>query len=174
MTDFVKEYKQKRLVSNLWIVGISLVLALWINFFLLDETEIWQNLKASILDVNTTESKADFYLENAWNSIIVKNSNTLQGPTSVWLTLSYNPEVLEIGEITADFWWISILWEKNTWTDTILLTMNWTRDIYENEVIFKIDFTKKEQVSTQLNMVNANFTDINENQYNLSTSGITF
>jgi hypothetical protein len=174
MTDFVKEYKQKKFISNLWILGISLILALWINFFLLDKTEIWQNLKASILDVNVTENKADFYLENTWNSIIIKSSKILQSPTSIWVSLVYNPEILEIGEIITDLGEISLLWEKNTWTETIALTMNWTKDIYENEKVFEINFTKKEQSSTELNIADANFIDVKEEQYHLSTSGITF
>jgi hypothetical protein len=174
MKDFVKEYKQKRLIWNIWIITISLILALWINFFILDWTNLWNSLKASIFDVNIEENKADFYLESNWNSITVKNSKTMQTPTSVSLSLVYNPEILEISEISSSLWDITILWEKNTWNETILLNLNWATDITANTSILQVDTIKKEEVSTQINMVNANFTDSTENQYNLTTSGITF
>lgn len=174
MKDFVKEYKQKRLIWNIWAITISLVLALWINFFILDWTDLWKNLKASILDVNIEENKADFYLENNWNSIIVKNSKTMQTPTSVSLSLVYNPEILEINEITTNLWDITILWEKNTWNETIILDLDWITDIIANTSILQVNTIKKEETSTQINMVNANFIDSTKNQYNLTTSGITF
>jgi hypothetical protein len=174
MKDFVKEYKHKKLIWNIWVITISLILALWINFFILDWTSLWKNLKASILDVNTEENKADFYLENNWNSIIVKNSKTMQVPVSISLSLAYNPEVLEINEIGTSLWNITILWEKDTWNETILLNLNWTTDIIANTSILQVDTTKKEETSTQINMLNANFKDMAGEQYNLTTSGITF
>jgi hypothetical protein len=172
--DFIKEYKQRKLIWNLWILALSLVLALWINFYLLDSTETWRNLKASILDINPAEDRADLYLENTWNQLVMKTPNIFQNPTSLSISLIYNPLVLEIQSITSSFWEVAILWEQNVWSDTILLTMNWTRDIYAWDVIFEVNYNKKEQSSTQLNIVNANFEDIGNDRYELSTEGITF
>lgn len=171
--DFVKEYKKKKIIWNLGIIALSLVLALWINFFVIDWTDIWKNLKASILDVDNQESKADFYIESSWNILTIKNSKQMQNPVSISLSLTYNPEILEIDTITTIQWELVNLWEKNTWSDTIIINTTWN-DINANSTIIEIQTTKKEQTSTQLNMLNANFQDSSWNQYNLSTSGITF
>jgi hypothetical protein len=172
--NFIQRYKREKFVWNLWIIAFSLILALWINFLLLDNTSIWKSLKASILDVNQSENKSDLYLENTWNSIIVKNSKTIQDTISISLSLVYNPEILELREIITDLWNAYPLWEINVWSDIITIELSQAQDILENTKILEINYTRKEQASINLNMVNANFTDTNEENYHLTTSGIIF
>jgi hypothetical protein len=47
--------------------------------------------------------------------------------------------------------------------------MNGTRDIYAGDTILEIFYSKKVEASVGLNMLNANFTDADEEQYSLTT-----
>lgn len=173
MKDFIKKYHNKKLIWNAWIILTSLVLALWINFFLIDSTSMWKTLKTSVLDSWVTETKADLYIENNENNIIVKNSKQIVSPKTLSLSLTYNPLELEIKNISSKLWEITILWEKNSGFETVLLNTQ-NSDIKSNENIIEIEINRLLEKSTGLNMINANFKDSTWEQYNLSTSGITF
>ena len=76
MKDIIKKYHKHKLFTNLNIVLVSLVMAIWINFFLVDWTQIWQNLKASVLNTQVNENLSDISIENIDNSLyIVANRN---------------------------------------------------------------------------------------------------
>lgn len=172
--DYIKKYSKERKLWNVAIVVISLVLAFWINFFVLDSTDFWKNLKASILDINNVWDFADLYIEeSSFNTLYIKPSKLMQIPTVVSVGLTYNPEALEITEIWTNIWSASLLWERWVWNDTIIINLNWMHDVWPDDILLEIAFTKKE-TTTQLNMINANFTDANWDSYMLSTQGITF
>ena len=100
MKDFLKKYHNKKTIPNIGIVLTSLVLAFWINFLLIDWTEIWNNLKTSVLDIETTEAKSDLYIENWVNTLIIKNSKDMQQLKNISLWLTYNPSEVEIISIS--------------------------------------------------------------------------
>ena len=120
MKDFLQKYHNKKTISNIGIVLTSLVLAFWINFLLIDWTEIWNNLKTSVLDIETIETKSDLYIENWVNTLIIKNSKDMQQLKNISLWLTYNPSEVEIISIKSKLWEVISLWEKNTWFDTVL------------------------------------------------------
>jgi len=173
MKDFLKKYHNKKTISNIGIVLTSLVLAFWINFLLIDWTEIWNNLKTSVLDIETTEAKSDLYIENWVNNLIIKNSKDMQQLKNISLWLTYNPSEVEIISIKSKLWEVISLWEKNTWFDTVLVNIE-PKNIIKTDDLFEIETKKLVEKSTQINMINANFKDSSENKYNLSTSWITF
>lgn len=174
MPDFLKEYKREKWLSIFWIIWVSLVLALWINFFVLDTTDIGKNLKASILDVNNVWSKADFFLETNWNTIKLKASKTMQKPTNVSVSIAYNPEKLEVSDITTDLWDLIKLGVDDSGYQTFMINMDWTKDIVADSNVITITPIKKDNISTQINLVDANFIDNTWETYKLTTSGITF
>ena len=173
MKDFLKKYHNKKTISNIGIVLTSLVLAFWINFLLIDWTEIWNNLKTSVLDIETTEAKSDLYIENWVNTLIIKNSKDMQQLKNISLWLTYNPSEVEIISIKSKLWEVVSLWEKNTWFDTVLVNIE-PKNIIKTDDLFEIEAKKLIEKSTQINMINANFTDNTDEKYNLSTSWITF
>lgn len=173
MKDFLKKYHNKKVIWNIWIAVISIVLAFWINLFLIDSTSMWKELKTSVLDTKVAEVKADLFLEKSENKIIVKNSKDILNTKNISLSITYNPEDLEIVNINSKLWEVSVLWEKNSWFETILLNME-ANDIKSSYDILEIETNVKEAKSTQLNMINANFKDTNWDQYDLSTSWLTF
>ncbi|MDD2907429.1 MAG: hypothetical protein PHH98_02195 [Candidatus Gracilibacteria bacterium] len=173
MKDFIKKYHNKKLIGNTGIIVTSLVLALGINFFLIDSTSMGKELKTSVLDAGITEIKADLYVENNENNIIIKNSKQIVSPKTISLSLTYNPLELELKNINSKLGEITILGEKNSGFETVLLNTQ-NNDISANENIIEIETNRLAEKSTGLNMINANFKDISGEQYNLSTSGITF
>jgi len=173
MKDFLQKYQNNKNMSNLSIIVTSLILAIWINIFLIDWTNIWNNLKASVLDTSLNEIKADIYIEKLDNKIVIKNSKDILDAKNISIWITYNPWLIEIKDIESTLWENIMLWEKNTWFDTYLINTSWN-NIYANSKILEINILKNREESTQLNMINANFTDKNEENYNLSTSWITF
>lgn len=173
MKDFLQKYHNKKTISNIGIVLTSLVLAFWINFLLIDWTEIWNNLKTSVLDIETIETKSDLYIENWVNTLIIKNSKDMQQLKNISLWLTYNPSEVEIISIKSKLWEVISLWEKNTWFDTVLVKIE-PKNIIKTDDLFEIETKKLVEKSTQINMINANFKDSSESKYNLSTSWITF
>ena len=148
MKDFLQKYHNKKTISNIGIVLTSLVLAFWINFLLIDWTEIWNNLKTSVLDIETIETKSDLYIENWVNTLIIKNSKDMQQLKNISLWLTYNPS-------------------------EVLINIE-PKNIIKTDDLFEIETKKLVEKSTQINMINANFKDSSESKYNLSTSWITF
>ena len=71
MKDIIKKYHKHKLFTNLNIVLVSLVMAIWINYFLVDWTQIWQNLKASVLNTQVNENLSDISIENIDNSLYI-------------------------------------------------------------------------------------------------------
>ncbi|MDD3145317.1 MAG: hypothetical protein PHV23_04370 [Candidatus Gracilibacteria bacterium] len=173
MKDFLKKYHNKKVIGNIGIAVTSLVLAFGINLFLIDSTSMGKSLKTSVLDTKVSEVKSDLFLEKNENKIIVKNSKDILNTKNISLSITYNPEDLEIVNINSKLGEVSLLGEKNSGFETILLSME-ANDIKSNDNLVEIETSVKEAKSTQLNMINANFKDANGDQYDLSTSGLTF
>jgi len=173
MKDFLEKYHNKKTISNIGIILTSLVLAFWINFLLIDWTEIWNNLKTSVLDIENIDVKSDLYIENSSWSIFVKNSKNMDLVKNISIWITYNPNETEIINIKSDLWEIISLWEKNTWFDTIIVNLE-GKNIEKQNTLFEIETKKLIEKSSQINMINANFTDSSDEKYNLSTSWITF
>lgn len=175
MKDFLKKYHQKKIIWNMWIIALSLVMAIWINIFLIDWTDMWLNLKASVLNsqINSNEVKADLFLERNWENISLKNSKSISNLESISMSLTYNPENVSIISINSNIWEIINLWEKNSWIETIIISSN-DKKLEEWSELISIKVQKNDDKSEQLNLINANFVDSNQDTYNLSTSWVTF
>lgn len=173
MKDFLQKYQKQNNMSNLAIIVTSLILAIWINIFLVDGTNIWNKLKTSVLDSNQSEIKADLYIEKKDDKILIKNSKDILEAKNLSFSITYNPNLLEIKEVKSDLWENMLLWEKNTWFETYIVNISW-KNVFKNNNIVEIIATKNNNESTQINMINANFNDNSGEKYNLSTSWLTF
>jgi hypothetical protein len=175
MKDFLKKYHNKKNIWNLGIIVASLIMAIWINIFLVDWTEMWTNLKASVLwsTIVNNEIKADIYLERNNSEIVLKNSKNISNTESISFSLTYNPTNVTILEIKSDIWEVIKLWESNSWIETIIIS-NISNNIDTNTILANIITEKQEDKSEQLNLINANFRDLDEEGFELSTSWITF
>jgi len=173
MKDFIKKYQNYKLFTNINIILASLVLAIWINFLLIDWTNIGQSLKTSVLDSQVGNKLADIYLQKTNNDIFLIANRNIKDINTLSLSLNYNPENLTITEMNSELWQIAKLW-NTPWINSIIVSTKAPKDIKKGDTIIKIIYTKKLQISENINLVNANFSDVNNEQYLLSTSGITF
>ncbi len=173
MKDFLKKYHKRKLTSNLFIVVAALIMAFAINFMLIDGTNFWKNLKTSVLDIKNNEKKADIFLQEINKKIHLKNSKNIENMTSFSISISYNPENIELKNIKSNLWEVSILWDKNDWIINIILNSNW-KNLNINEDILEIDIEKKVEKQVWINLVNGNFTDKTGEKFELTSSGIVF
>lgn len=173
MKDFIKKYQNHKLMTNINIILASLILAIFLNFFVIDSTNIWQSLKTSILNSKVWEEKADLYLQKIDNELFLVANKNMNNLDVLSLSLIYNPDNVSISEIRSELWEIANLWNEE-WIKTIILSTDKAKNITRWERILKIVTSKKEEKSENINIVNANFTDSNKWQFLLSTSGITF
>ncbi len=173
MQDILKKYKNNKIRTNINIILASLVLAIWINIFLIDWTNIGQNLKTSVLNSEVQTNKADFYLEEINNNLFMLSNKKISNIDSLSLSLTYNPENVTIQNIKSDIW--NLINISNTkWVNSIIITFDKWTNIDKNNKILKIDLSKKYNRTENINIINANFKDLNWGHYSLSTSWVTF
>lgn len=173
MKDFIKKYQNHKLLTNLNIILASLVLAVWINFFLVDGTNIGQSLKASVLNSQIWTETADVYLKKIDNDIYLVTNKNIVDLNNFSISFSYNPENVEIFDISSQLWQVANLWE-NQGINSIILNIQSPVNLNRWDNILKVWVNKKIETTENLNILNANFSDSENNQFLLSTSGITF
>ncbi|MDP2090033.1 MAG: hypothetical protein Q8K30_00420 [Candidatus Gracilibacteria bacterium] len=173
MKDFIKKYQNHKLMTNINIILASLILAIFLNFFVIDSTNIGQSLKTSILNSKVGEEKADLYLQKIDNELFLVANKNMNNLDVLSLSLIYNPDNVSISEIRSELGEIANLGNEEG-IKTIILSTDKAKNITRGERILKIVTSKKEEKSENINIVNANFTDSNKGQFLLSTSGITF
>lgn len=173
MQDILKKYKKNKIKANIIVILTSFVLAIWINIFLIDWTNIGQNLKTSVLNSKVQTNKADFYLEEINNNLFVVSNKKISNIDSLSLSITYNPENVTIQNIKSDIW--NLINISNTkWVNSIIITFDKWTNIDKNNKILKIDLSKKYNRTENINIINANFKDLNWGHYSLSTSWVTF
>jgi len=171
--DFLNEYKKNKTIWNITIVVASLIIALSINFLVLDNSDFWTNLKTSVIEAGQNNQKADLILENQnWN-ITLKNSKKLNNTKSLSYSIIYNPENVEIKSIECNSNNLVKI-ENQEWIKAIIINYDNPININKNTKICTINTSKKELKSEQLNLINSNFTDTTWETYLLTTSWITF
>lgn len=173
MKDFVKKYQNHKFFTNLNIIVISLIIAIWINFFLIDGTDIGKNLKTSVLNIKINENKSDLYIEKNDNDFFIVSNKNINQITNLSFSLAYNPENISISNMNSSIWDITNL-SNTPWMNLLLLTNKSLIDIKKWDKLIKLNIEKKNISAENINILNANFKDWNEQQFLLSTSWITF
>ena len=164
---------KNKLLSNLNIILASLVLAIWVNIFLIDWTNVGQNLRTSVLNSQTQEKLSDLSIQNDdWELYIVLNKE-IKSLNTLSLSLTYDNENISIWEVSSNIWDVINL-TNTPWISSIILTSEALANVKKWDRVMKIQINKIIEKSENLNIINANFYDINDEQFLLSTSGITF
>ncbi len=171
--NFLKKYENKKRLSNITIIVLAIIIAFSINFFIIDNSQTWINLKTSVLDTKNIVNKADLYIEkNNSNSIILRNSKNLKNTKSLSFSLIYNPENLNIKKIKCNSNDL-IKIENQAWIKAIIINYNKDINIQANTKICNINIEKKNNNPEEINLINSNFTDKTWETFLLSTSWIT-
>jgi len=173
MQDILKKYRKNKITTNINIILASLVLAIWINYILIDWTNIWQNLKTSVLNSKIQNNKSDLSIKKIDNSIYIISNKKIEKLDSLSFWLSYNPDNISIINIKSDLWDIINL-SNTSWFNSIILSTTKANNIKIWDKIAKLDISKNIEKVENINILNANFKDINWGQFLLSTSWITF
>lgn len=173
MQDFIKKYREHKLFSNLNIVLASLVLAFWVNFLILDWTNLWQSLKVSIVNTNVIENKSDISIEKFNEKLYIISNKEINEINNLSLSIIYNPENITLSKLKSSFWDVVNL-TNTTWISSIILTADKWTIVKKWDKLIQININKKEEKAENINIINANFKDINNEHYLLSTSWITF
>jgi len=180
--NIINEYKRKQKIRNISIVMFSLSLAILFSS-LLNQTWFWMSIKSSIMESswiqNNNEIKSDLFLEkvdNTSNNIFsLKNSKDLIWVKSISLWVAYNNENVDLdSKILKIEWWEIIDLLKNDWFNTLIINFKNPINIKKNEDILNLSFKKDNTQQENINLIWTNFLDKDNNNYNLSTSWISF
>lgn len=173
MKDLIKKYREQKIFSNLNIILVSLVLAFWVNFLILDESNLGQKLKVSVINSQSTNIKSDIYIERLEESLYIIANKDINNLSTLSLSLIYNPENTSLIDLKSKFWDIANL-TNTPWVSSIILTTSKATKITKWSKLIQFNINKKEAIVENINIVNANFKDINNEHYLLSTSWITY
>lgn len=172
--DIINNYKKNKKISNLSIIWISLILAFWINFLVINNTNITKNLKTSVLENQAKNDLWDVYLEKNWNDVYLKSNGKINNIINLALSISYNPENISIEEIIPKYNAEISNISNVEWLSTIMLDYSESNNINSSEKILTIKINKKENKTENINIISANFTDSENNIFELSTSWVSF
>jgi hypothetical protein len=152
----------------------SLFLAIWINIFLIDWTDIWKNLKASVLNTSYNEVKSDIFIKQNladFSIISNKNNNNLE---SLSLSIIYDPNNININSYNSIHWEVTQI-SNTPWISTFIISSDTpNKNIEKLGEILELKIEKKNINIENINIINSFFTDSNKEKYLLSTSWITF
>ncbi len=173
MKDFIKKYQKHRLFSNLNIVLASFVLAFWINFLLIDNTQVWEYLKVSVLNSNVVNETSDLSINKIENDFYIVSNKNINNITSLSFSLAYNPENVTVTDLNSNIWNVTNL-SNTSWINSIILTTQTPTNIKIWDKLLKLNINKNEENPENINILNANFKDAEGEQFLFSTSGLTF
>jgi predicted membrane protein len=175
MKDIFKKYHRHKIITRISLLSLSVILAVSINVFMLS----WNNatmLKASILDVSQKSwDKIDFQWIYKDTILSFSTNKAMQNVTQFSYSLAYNPDEIIIWDTSSIFVWENVRFEENSWYITVIFTPKTPINFNTWDVIHSYEIERIDQLFTWIiNVVNANFTDIDENTYLLTTEWIIF
>lgn len=173
MIDIIKKYRKHNLMKNTGLVAVSLVMALWINFLVTD-SDLGQKLQISVINSWENNTIWDIYLEKIDNTMNLVASKDMLKVKSVSLSIAYNSTSLIINDIKPNIDWNLIKQENDKWLITLVLDPKAPLDIKKWDSIFTISASKTQEKIENVNIINANFTDISDQVYLLSSSGVEY
>jgi hypothetical protein len=173
MIDIIKKYRKHNYVKNSWIIAASLVLAFWINFFVLDSS-LWQKLQISVINWLENWNVWDLYLQKSDTNVNLISSKDMNQVKSLSLSIVYNPTNLKIGTINSMIWWNIINESNEDWLTTLIINFSSPLDIKKWVNIVNLTVSKTEEKLENINIISANFTDSANQVYLLSSSGVEY
>lgn len=177
--DIIKSYKSKKLKSNLWLIALSLVCALSINFAL-SNSKIWNYLKTSVNEASIkNENNSDLYMTKliSWPNIEIeiKSNKDIYEAKNLAFSFFYNNEDIKIKDIMTNLDQAKLNKMLDyDWTKTINIIFDSSKNIKSGDTIASIFLEKNTKSIENLNLLNTNFTDKDNNIYYLTSSSIEF
>ena len=174
MKDLFKNYHKHKVLTNMWILSISAILAVSVNSFLLSG-QTGEHLKASVIEATVPEKTVDFWVNISENSLSFYNSKDMQEVVEISFSLAYDSDIADIVNPTSSLAGANITEIKNEdGFVTYILTFSEAQSITAMTDIIQVATEKKEQSTSHVNIINVNFTDASGVKYILSAEGIMF
>ena len=178
-----KQFKKQKIFRQVSFVFAALVVAFGVNAFVLD-WDFWKSLKTNVLEAwkqatGNIESKADIYLEKVSgvenNVMKLKSGKQMDSVKTLSLWIIYNPEAVELQDMFSNISWLELSRiENEKWIATLILTFSEPTTIQKWKDILNFYISKSEQTTQHINIINSNFTDSTNTNYQLSTSWLAF
>jgi len=175
MKDLFKSYHKQKVLSHLGILGISCVLAVSINMFVLSGTN-WDLLKASITEIQNENSiSEDINFIHSNNSVIVKNTKQIDNIEQLSFSVAYNHDLLVLQDSQSNIDWVSISSISETpWFSNYILTFTQPISLEADSQIIELGYQRNSNEPIYLNPININFMDSDGMNYSLSASSLIF
>lgn len=174
MKDLFRNYHKYNVLKNISVVWVSFVLALWINLALVwNDATSW--LKASVVDAVQKQEKSDLEVIKSPDNYWVISHKDMSDVNEISFSLVYDRtrvELLELIQSKTDAN-VSII-ENQWWYKTIIIRYDTPIDIQARSFVISFSAQKEGDSASYINMVNANFKDIDGNTFLLSTWGLIF
>lgn len=173
MSDIISKYKKHNIIKNTWLVTMSLILALGINFVVQD-TSMWQKLQISVLNSTENSKVWDIFLKKSEDGINIIAWKDMNQVKSLSLSVSFNPTNVKINSIISSIWGNILTQANEEWLNTLIINFSLPVDIKSWSELISINANKIEEKLENLNIINANFTDSSNQVFLLSSSGVEF
>lgn len=178
-----KQFKKQKFFQQVSFVFAALVVGFWVNSFVLG-WDIWNSLKTNVLEAWrqatwSVEEKANLYLEKVeWldnNTMQLKAWQQMDNIDTLSFSIIYNPEVVQLLDIFSNINWMELSRiENEQGIATILLTFSEAATIQKWKDIINFYLSKNEEITQHINIINSNFTDSTDTNYELTTSWLAF
>lgn len=178
-----KQFKKQKFFQQVSFVFAALVVGFWVNSFVLG-WDIWNSLKTNVLEAWrqatwSIEEKANLYLEKVeWldnNTMQLKAWQQMDNIDTLSFSIIYNPEVVQLLDIFSNINWMELSRiENEQGIATILLTFSEAATIQKWKDVINFYLSKNEEITQHINIINSNFTDSTDTNYELTTSWLAF
>jgi len=173
MEDIIKKYKKKQRKKNFLIVFSALFLAIWANF-IFSNSDFWSNIKSSLINRNIEDqdiANLSVNVEKVWLNYMVsiKNNIDLLDVKNITFSLVYDNEHVNILKNLENENEVLEIWNSN-WITTYTINITWENKIKKDSEILKLLIEKNTSEHTNINIISWNFTTIDNEVYDLTTS----
>jgi len=175
MKDLFQNYHRHKAIVNIWILSLSVILAIGINTFVIND-DISQSLKASVIDINSTKSsQSDLEFAVMKDSILLKINTPIADLKELSFSLAYNPELIDFSDLSSGLGGANFsLLENSPGFSTVIMTLDNSQTINAKSEIAKINFERLSEDTIHLNPLNVNFIDKNGDTFLLTTQWLVF
>lgn len=175
MKDLFNNYHKQKALSHLWILAISLVLAVSINMFLLGGTS-GESLKANIKELQTQDIiTQDISITQENNILSIQNKQVMDQVLQLSISLAYNPDLLVFWDTISSLPGASISKIETTpGFSSFILVFDSPVNFSKDTQIINLSYTRIGSETIHLNPININFIDSGGNNYSLSASSLIF
>lgn len=173
MKDVFRLYHRNKILKHIALLSISWFLAIGINT-LLFQTNSWNMLKASVIDVVETPSSPDFVGDVKNDTLTFSAGSPMQNISELSFTLAYDPDSISLSQRDSGNQNTQVdIYQNNPWVSQFILNFKEPITKKSGEHIFSLPIVSSGS-SNIINPLEVNFTDMSWETFLLTTKNIIF